>query len=88
MMVIETFLRGATAVGCLVAALFFLRFWRQSLDRFFLAFALAFLILAADYTILGLIRFATEWRVYVYGVRLVAFTLILAAIADKNRASH
>ena len=86
MMALETFLRGATAMCCLVAALFFLRFWRQSLDRFFLAFALAFLILAADYTILGVITVATEWRAYVYGVRLVAFAPILAAIADKNRA--
>jgi uncharacterized membrane protein len=80
-----TFLRGATAMGCLVAALFFLRFWRQSLDRFFLLFALAFAILAFDYAVLGLVSFATEWRVYVFGVRLVAFGMILGAIALKNR---
>lgn len=80
------FLRGATAMGCLVAALFFLRFWRQSLDRFFLLFALAFAILAIDYAILGLVSFATEWRIYVFIVRLSAFVLILVAIADKNRA--
>jgi hypothetical protein len=83
-----TFLHGLTTMGCAVAGLFFLRFWRQSLDRFFLLFALAFFILAVDYAILGLVTFANEWRPYVYAVRLVAFTLILAAIADKNRTTN
>jgi Family of unknown function (DUF5985) len=82
-----TFLRGATSMGCGLAALFFLRFWRQSLDRFFLLFALAFAILAFDYAMLGLVSFANEWRIYIFGIRLVAFGLILAAIAVKNRAS-
>jgi hypothetical protein len=80
-----SFLHGVTAMGCAIAALFFLRFWRQSLDRFFVLFAFAFFILSADYAILGLVTFATEWRPYVYGVRLLAFALIIAAIADKNR---
>jgi uncharacterized protein DUF5985 len=80
-----TFLRGATAMGCLIAGLFFLRFWRQSLDRLFLLFSLAFFILALGYGILGLVSFATEWRVYVFMFRLLAFVLILVAIVDKNR---
>jgi membrane protein DedA with SNARE-associated domain len=37
------------------------------------------------YTLLGTVAFATEWRVYVFVVRLVAFCLILYAIFDKNR---
>ena len=81
-----TFLYGMTTMGCAVAALFFLRFWRQSLDRFFLLFALAFFILSVDYGILGLVSVANEWRPYVYGVRLLAFGLIIAAIGDKNRS--
>lgn len=80
-----SFFHGMTAMGCALVALFFLRFWRQSLDRFFLLFAFAFFILSADYSILGLATFATEWRPYVYGVRLLAFALIIAAIVDKNR---
>jgi hypothetical protein len=83
----QTFFHGMSTLGCTIAGLFFLRFWRQSLDRFFLLFALAFFILAFDYGILGLASFATEWRPYVYGVRLLAFALIIAAIAEKNRKS-
>jgi hypothetical protein len=78
------FLRGATAMGCAIAGLLFLRFWRRSFDRLFLFFALAFLLMACDYTALGLLSLATEWRPYVYGLRLTAFALIALAIVDKN----
>ena len=79
------FLYGAGAMGCLVAGLFFWRFWRHSLDRLFLMFALAFWMLAIDRTVLGLLAFANEWRQYVFLIRLAAFTLILYGILDKNR---
>ena len=36
---------GAITMGSLVIALFFLRFWRSSGDRFFIYFALSFLSL-------------------------------------------
>jgi hypothetical protein len=78
-------LYGATAMGCLVAGLFFLRFWRASLDRLFLLFSLAFWILALAYSVRGVFPAATEWHLYVFGIRLVAFGLILYAIVDKNR---
>jgi hypothetical protein len=80
-----TFLYGAAAMGCAVIGLFFWRFWRQSLDRLFLMFALAFWILAVDRTVLGVLTFATEWREYVFLLRLLAFCLILYGIIDKNR---
>jgi len=78
------FLRGATAMGCATVAVFFLRFWRTTLDRLFLWFAVAFGILAADYVLLGMVSFSTEWRVSVFVVRLIAFCVILVGIADKN----
>jgi Family of unknown function (DUF5985) len=80
-----TFLYGAAAMGCALIGLFFWRFWRQSLDRLFLMFALAFWILAIDRTVLGVLAFATEWREYVFLLRLLAFCLILYGIIDKNR---
>lgn len=85
-MTLVIFLRGATALGCAVAALFFLRFWRSTTDRLFWWFALAFGILSIDYTVLGLVPLATEWRLYVFGFRLIAFCLILYGIAEKNYA--
>jgi hypothetical protein len=79
------FLHGAVAMGCLLSAVFFLRFWQQSRDRLFFWFASAFALLALSYTLLGTIAFATEWRVYVFMVRLLAFCLIVYGIFEKNR---
>ena len=78
-------LYGATAMGCLTAGVFFLRFWRASMDRLFLLFSLAFWILALAYGVRGAFPRATEWHLYEFGIRLVAFGLILYAIIDKNR---
>jgi hypothetical protein len=80
-----TFLYGAAAMGSAVIALFFFKFWRQSGDHLFLMFALAFWMLALDRTVLGVFAFATEWREYVFLIRLSAFCLILYGIAHKNR---
>ena len=80
-----TFLYGMTAMGCAVAALVFLRHWRQSLDRLFFTFSLAFWLLAFNYVVRGLYPAATEWQLSVFLVRLLAFCLILYAIVQKNR---
>ena len=78
-------LNGATAFGSLVIALFFFRFWRQTADRLFAAFALAFGIFAVNRFVLALLEEDDEARPYVYLVRLLAFLVIIAAIVDKNR---
>ena len=78
-------LYGASAMATLAAALVFLRHWRRSLDRFFLLFAAAFGILAVQYSIIAVTAVGAELRPYVYGVRLLAFGLIVYAIAEKNR---
>ena len=79
------FLAGGTAIGCLVIALFFLRFWRQTADRLFAAFAVAFGLFAVNRMLLALLAEDNEARTYVYIVRLLAFLMIIAAIVDKNR---
>jgi alpha-D-ribose 1-methylphosphonate 5-triphosphate synthase subunit PhnI len=79
------FLLGATTMGSLVIALFFLRFWRRTGDRFFALFALAFATFAVNRFVLLFLDEAAEARTYVYFVRLLAFLLIIAAIVDKNR---
>lgn len=79
------FLQGAVAMGCVTAGVIFFRFWRQSRDGFFLSFASAFWTLAISYGVLGLVAFATEWRVYVYAIRLCAFCMIIYGIFEKNR---
>jgi hypothetical protein len=78
---------GAIAMGFLVASLFFLRFWRETRDRLFALFALSFFVLAVNRVGIGLAA-GSGVRDYLYGVRLLAFVLILLAILDKNRSRH
>ena len=78
-------LSGALAMGYVVSALFFLRFFRQSRDRLFLLFAIAFALLGVQRLALSFATsFAGETLQY-YVLRLVAYAIILAAIIDKNR---
>lgn len=81
----EQLMLGAIAAGSATAALFFLRFWRQTRDRFFLLFAAAFALEAVDRVGLAVIPYAAEDEPMFYIVRLLAYGLILVAIWQKNR---
>ncbi len=76
---------GAVAMANLVAGLFFLRFWQQSRDRFFMLFASSFFLEAVNRAALALSPFPNDGTPIFYLVRLLSFLMILAAIADKNR---
>lgn len=79
------FLQGATFALAVVAALFFIRFWHETNDRFFLLFALAFALDALVRLLLGALVLG-EHEPLVYLVRLVSFGLIIVAILLKNRS--
>jgi len=81
---LNQFLLGAIVLGCAMAGLFFLRFWRRTRDRLFLIFGIAFWTLGVNWLVLAFTR-ADEGRTWLYGLRLVAFVLILIGIVDKNR---
>lgn len=68
-----------------VAALFFLRFWRQTRDSFFLFFAIAFGLDGVMRLLLGLTDVSAEQEPLFYSARLVTFGLIIIAIIHKNR---
>jgi hypothetical protein len=85
---LKLFLWGASALACAIAGMFFLRFWRDTRDRFFAIFAVSFWVLAIDWVALVVWNPPNETRHYFYGLRLVAFLLIIAAIVDKNRKSR
>lgn len=80
---LNAFLFGVLCMGFWVAAAFFLRFWKQTHDSLFLMFALAFALLGVERVILILVYSGDEFRIYL--IRLVAFSLILAAVFQKNR---
>lgn len=79
------FLGGMLVAGYLVAALFFLRFWKRTHDGLFAAFAGAFLLLGLGQSLLVLSGVPVEERSWIYLIRLTAFSLILLAIVRKNR---
>ena len=81
----DNFLIGIIAAMSLVIALFFLRFWRTTRDRFFLFFALSFLIEAINRALMVSVAGWLENSPSFYMIRLLAYLLIIVAILDKNR---
>jgi uncharacterized membrane protein HdeD (DUF308 family) len=76
---------GAVAMASFVAALFFLRFWRQTRDNFFLLFAIAFGLDALSRLALGLSHPSDEAEPFFFLARLLMFAIIIVAIVQKNR---
>jgi len=85
---VSAVLQGAVGMASGVAALFFLRFWRQTRDSFFLIFAAAFAIDALARFVLGFAELSEETQPLVYGARLITFGLIIFAIIRKNRPTR
>jgi uncharacterized protein DUF5985 len=79
---------SATAVCCFAVALFFARFHRETKDRLFALFALAFVFLGLNRIALVSPLVDDENRPYIFVLRLAAFGLIAFAIVDKNRSSR
>lgn len=79
------FLSGAIAMGFGAAGLFFLRFWARTRDALFVYFAAAFWIMALNRLAFSLLRTAHEAHIYLYGMRLAAFSLLAFGIMHKNR---
>jgi len=75
---------GAIAMASLTAGLFFLRFWRDTKDRFFLFFAISFFVEGLNRFALAMTGNPNEDRPFFYFVRFISFVVILIAIADKN----
>ena len=84
---VSALVSGLLVMGYAVAGLFFLRFWRETRDRLFGIFAGAFWLLAVQRLLLALFQNPDQEQVWLYGVRLLAFVLILIAIVDKNRGA-
>lgn len=79
---------GAIALASMLVGLFFLRFWRNTGDRFFLYFALSFGIEGVNRMISGITQSLYEDAQLYYLIRLVSYGLILLAIWEKNRPAR
>ena len=76
---------GAIIMGYAVAAVFFLKFWRRTADSLFLAFAAAFLLMAATPLLTILLEVPREEQSPFYLLRLLAFLIIIVAIIGKSQ---
>jgi uncharacterized membrane protein HdeD (DUF308 family) len=88
MSIIVPVLNGAVAMASFVAMLFFLRFWRQTQDSFFLFFAFAFGVDAVMRLVLGLAPVSEETEPLIYLARAAGFAAIIIAIIRKNRPTN
>ena len=84
----EGYLLGFLSLSCFVAALFFLKFWRQTRDGLFLAFAVSFAIEGANRLAIVFVQKPNEASPSHYVVRMVAALMILFAILRKNRTGR
>ncbi|HEY2861061.1 MAG TPA: DUF5985 family protein [Terracidiphilus sp.] len=81
---LDMFLLGFVVACSLVAALFFLRFWKHTRDPLFLAFTLFFTIQGFNYTGLLTAEHPNVGNAIHNLVRFVAVLGLLAAILWKN----
>ena len=78
------FLLGFIAASSLVAATFFLRFWKDTRDILFLAFVIFFLIQAIQSVLVLQLRHPNEGTAWFFLLRLLSVLSVLAAILWKN----
>lgn len=81
---LDLFLLGFVAGCSLCASLFFLRFWRQTSDLLFLAFAAFFAIQGALNASVMTLDHPNEGTVWIFTLRLLSILLVLGAIVRKN----
>lgn len=79
----ELFLTGMIAAFNFVASVIFMRFWRDTRDRLFLMFSLAFLAFGLS-RLRPFVPPESPWAIFPHVVRFFAILTILAAIIDKN----
>ena len=82
--IMAAFTAGALTLGWLAIGVFFLKFWRRTGDGLFLAFAIAFALLATNQAVPVLFGVPSENQGYIYLLRLAAFVLIILAVLRKN----
>jgi hypothetical protein len=82
------FLRGATMMAELGIAVFLFKYWKETSDRLFIFFSVAFVILAISQKVVFIFGDRGEFAPYAYYMRLAAFILILLGILEKNLPKH
>jgi uncharacterized membrane protein HdeD (DUF308 family) len=87
-LILSIFLLGIIAAASFTAMLFFLRFWKDTRDFLFAAFAFFFLVEGADRVVLTTMKHPNEGSPWVFVARLIALLVLLGAIVRKNYPSR
>jgi hypothetical protein len=82
---LNIFMWGVCVATFACGGVFFARFWRQTGDRLFAIFAVAFALLALNYLGLAVLKVSDDSRHLLYFMRLASFLAIIGAIVDKSR---
>ena len=84
----DIFLLGFIAASCVVAGLFFLRFWKSTQDVLFLAFAVFFVVLGGSDAVVVSFSHPNEGADWLTLLRLLSIVGVLGAIFWKNSERH
>jgi uncharacterized membrane protein HdeD (DUF308 family) len=84
MSTLAVFLSGVATTSFVLAGLFFFRFWRRTRDRLFIAFGIAFWLMALNQGLIVLSNIPREEQSWLYLLRVGAFGLLIVAIVAKN----
>jgi hypothetical protein len=85
---VALFIAGFLCAGFAVASLFFSRFWIRTRDPLFAAFAVAFLLMAANQLVAGFAQTSRGEDPRAYLLRLAAFVIIILAVLSKSSAER
>jgi len=83
-----SFILGMISAFSFTAAVFFLRFWRDTRDFFFLPFAVFFTVEGCNRIMMMFSAHPNEGSPWIYVLRLFALLLILSGILYKNYGSR
>ena len=81
---LDVFLLGYIAAASAVVALYFLRFWKETRDFLFMAFAVFFAVQGGTRAVTVSADSPNLVIGWVYTLRLLAVLLVVAAILRKN----
>jgi hypothetical protein len=77
-------LLGAVIMGDVIAALFFVRFWKLTGDRFFLFFTGSFVAIAVSRIVVDEYLPPIGYEPFGYAIRILSYLFIIAGILYKN----
>lgn len=78
------FFDGMICMGYLMAAMYFLRFWRRAGDSLFLVFGAAFALFAVNSALIAFEGPVDESNSWIFLFRIGGFALLILAILLKN----